>query len=185
MDKIIILFVLTFIVCQVKGMNLFKPDRIPRIDLGEVDLSDSLNCENQLKKHRYECDDNYREKVIKKLIIHGMDERSESVKREVCCGIWSAKACVIKAAMDTPDCDPDVANRYQALPTDPHIKEEVLDMCSEYGENTPICSQPKNYSIGFWFISLLIFLFLLILLIIALFYSLFLLLLFFLLKALF
>jgi hypothetical protein len=165
MYKIIILFLLIFIGYQVKGLNLFKPDLIPRIDLGEVDLSDSPNCENQLKKHRYECETNYREEVYKTLIKHGMNERSESVKREVCCGVWSAKDCVIKAAMDIPDCGPEVAKRYRALPTDPHIKEEVLDMCSEYGENTPICSQPKSYSSGFWFIALLIFL-----LIIVLFY---------------
>jgi hypothetical protein len=158
MDQKINLFLFCFIVYQVKGLNLFKLDRIPRIDLGEVDLSDSPNCENQLKKHRYECEANYREKVNKTLIKHGMNERSESVKREVCCGIWSAKACVIKAAMDTPDCGPDVAKLYRALPTDSHIKEEVADMCSEYSENTFICSQPKSYSTGFWFIVLLIFL---------------------------
>ncbi len=165
MDQKINLLLFCFIVCQVKGLNLFKPDRIPRIDLGEVDLSDSPNCENQLKEYRYECEANYIEEVFKTLTEHEMNERSESVKRKVCCGIWSAKACVIKAAMDIPDCGPEVAKRYRALPTDPHIKEEVLDTCSEYGENTPICSQPKSYSSGFWFIALLIFL-----LIIALFY---------------
>jgi hypothetical protein len=34
-------------------INLFKPHLIPRIDLGEFDLSDSPKCENQLKRHRY------------------------------------------------------------------------------------------------------------------------------------
>jgi hypothetical protein len=65
---------------------------------------------------------------------------------------------VIKAAMNEQECGPEVAKRYRVLPTDPHIKEEVTDMCSEYGENTPICSQPKTHSSGFWFMALLIFL---------------------------
>ncbi len=34
-----------------------------------------------------------------------------------------------------------VLKQYRALPTDPHTKEEILDMCSEHGENTSICSQ--------------------------------------------
>jgi hypothetical protein len=75
-----------------------------------------------------------------------MYEKSESVKREACCWKWSAKACVIKAVMNEPECGPEVAKRYRALPTDPHIKEEVADMCSEYSENTSICSESKTYS---------------------------------------
>jgi hypothetical protein len=47
--------------------------------------------------------------------------------------------------MNIPDCGPEVAKRYKALSTDPHIKEEVANMCSEYGENIPICSQPKRF----------------------------------------
>jgi hypothetical protein len=78
-----------------------------------------------------------------------MYEKSESVKREDCCGIWPAKTCVIKATMNEPECGPEVAKRYRALPTDPYIKEEVANMCSEYGENTSICSQPKLISLSF------------------------------------
>jgi hypothetical protein len=165
MNKKLILFLICLIAYQVQGLNLSKSERIPRIDLGEVDLSDSPNCENQLKIHRYECEANYDKAVVEELVRHQMYEGSESVKREVCCGIWRAKDCVIKAAMDTTECGPEVAKRYQALPTDPHISEEVADMCSEYGENTPICSQPKTYSSGIWLMALLIFF-----LMIALFY---------------
>ncbi len=48
--------------------------------------------------------------------------------------------------MNEPECGPEVAKRYRALPTDPHIKEEVTDMWSKYSESTSICSQPKTYS---------------------------------------
>ncbi len=47
-----------------QGLNLFKPERIPRIDFGEFDLSDRPNCENQLKKYRYKCETNYRKAVV-------------------------------------------------------------------------------------------------------------------------
>jgi hypothetical protein len=60
--------------------------------------------------------------------------------------------------MNEPECGPEVAKRYRALPTDPHIKEEVTDMWSKYSESTSICSQPKTYSsvfliYGFTYIS--------------------------------
>jgi hypothetical protein len=50
------------------------------------------------------------------------------------------KACVAKAAEGVQECGTKVAKRYEIMPNDRAIKEEVLDKCSEYGENTPICN---------------------------------------------
>ncbi len=64
MKKKLILFLICLIVYQEKSLNLFKPEHIPRINLDYVDLLDRPNIENHLKKHRYECEANYREAVV-------------------------------------------------------------------------------------------------------------------------
>jgi hypothetical protein len=160
---------LKIIISQVQGLKFSDSVRIPRIDLGEVDLSDTPDCENQLKKHRYECEANYRKAVMKELVRHQMYERSESVKLEVCCGVWRAKACVIKAANDIPECDDEVVKRYRVLPTDPHIEEEVADMCSEYSEDSVICSQPESFTSCIFILALILLLLLVIVYFICLF----------------
>jgi hypothetical protein len=169
MNTMIGIIFLKFIISQVQGLKFSNSVRIPRIDLGEVDLSDTPNCENQLKKHRYECEANYRKAVIEELVRHQMYERSESVKLEVCCGIWRAKACVIKAANEIPECGDEVVKRYHVLPTDPHIEEEVADMCSEYREDSVICSQPESFTSGIFILALILLLLLIIVYFICLF----------------
>jgi hypothetical protein len=123
---------------------------IPLIDLGEVFVNDVDNCEHQLRPLRLICEAQYRKSVNATIHRHNMDTSTESVRRAVCCGVWRARDCVANAAINIKDCGHNVAKRYQSMPSLPYIKEEVADMCSEYDENAPICSNASLLHISFW-----------------------------------
>ncbi|XP_054162231.1 uncharacterized protein LOC128960186 [Oppia nitens] len=110
------------------------------LDLGEVDLWDNPTCESALRPLRYRCERTYKQTVNTTLHMHRMDVSTESVKRAVCCGGWLTKQCVTRAANSISVCGDKVAKLYGQLPSEAHIKHDVLDKCSEYQENSLICN---------------------------------------------
>ena len=112
---------------------------IPVLNLGEVDLWDSPKCETALRPYRYRCERLYRQAVNRTLHMYRMDVSTESVKRAVCCGGWEVKHCVRRAAEQIEYCGHRVASLYAQLPNENHVKTDVLDKCSEYGEYSAIC----------------------------------------------
>jgi len=141
--------VLVHIIALLYSANLLisykiSENYIPLIDLGEVDLKNIPGCDRLLKPKRIQCEANYRDLVNKTKQNYGMDITTESVKRAVCCGAWKAKDCVMKAAIDLNECGLKVAKMYENLPIDGIRRKEVLDDCSEYGENATICEDIKN-----------------------------------------
>ena len=78
-----------------------------------------------------------------------VERNAEYIKQASCCGIWQARNCLIDAInadlnyarkVDERICPSNLVQRFRQLPTDPAIKEDVLDYCSEYGDGSRICS---------------------------------------------
>jgi hypothetical protein len=90
-----------------------------------------------------------------------MDINTESFRKAVCCDSWQLKACVAKAAEDIPECGSEVAKRFVIMTNDKVVMKEVLDNCSEYGENPPICdfdNKPATNLFNSVILSVIIFL---------------------------
>jgi hypothetical protein len=112
---------------------------IPLIDLGEVDLKDVSDCDQHLRTMKDKCENYYIRAVNETKFRYWMDINTESFRKAVCCGIWRMNTCVAKAAEGIQEWETEVAKRYEVIPNDRGIKEEVLNKCSEYKENTLIC----------------------------------------------
>jgi hypothetical protein len=139
MYKLLIFSIIFLYSVNTSTFAKFPLTYIPLIDLGEVDLKDVPDCDQHLKPVKDKCENYYVRAVNETKFRLRMDINTESFRKAVCCGIWRMKACVAKAAEGIQECGTQVAKRYEIMPNDRAIKEEVLDKCSEYGENTPIC----------------------------------------------
>jgi hypothetical protein len=123
---------------------------LPKIYLGEVHLDQLPNCDQQLRPLRHNCELQYVKSVNETLRKHKWDITTESVRRATCCGIWRARDCVANAAISISECGEHVAKLYRELPTNPEVREEVADMCSEYDESAPICSNSSIFYASVW-----------------------------------
>lgn len=125
------------------------PDYQPLIELGHVDLSEYAECEEKMSDHLTTCQEKYHEKVRNKINEMNGNMRTESVKRSICCGAWSAKKCVADASERIDQCPVNITEQYRALPSDIKVKDHVFDKCSEYQEGSAICYEDGHHS--HWF----------------------------------
>jgi len=129
--------------------------------LYKVDISDIPQCGALLLVYERECEADYHKSVAKFQKSDGINEESESVTREVCCGAWIVKACVIAKLAAIQECN-EAVNIYHLLPIDEHIRAEVEKKCSKYSENNPVCTDTKQEtSFVFWGIVITVVIFLL------------------------
>ncbi len=134
---------------------------IPLIDFSNVYLRDLLDCDQHLRPMRDQCEYYYIKAVNETKLRHRMDINTESFRKAVCCDSWQLKACVAKAAEDIPECGSEVAKRFVIMTNDKVVMKEVLDNCSEYGENPPICdfdNKPATNLFNSVILSVIIFL---------------------------
>jgi hypothetical protein len=152
MKIIIILFIIDLV--RVHSLYIFNNELIPGLGLGDVNISDFFNCDNLLREQRDKCEDNYRQSVTHAMKKYNFNASLMYVKREVCCGFWKQKSCIIKAALKIWECGERAAKRYQLFSENPRVKQELSEKCSDYAENSEMCNIPTFPA----FIWLLIFL---------------------------
>jgi hypothetical protein len=151
--KIIITLVIIALV-RVHSLYIFNSELIPGLGLGDVNISDIFNCDNLLREQRDKCGDNYRQSVTHAMRKYNFNASLIYVKREVCCGFWKYRSCIIKAALNIWECGERAAKRYQLFSENPRIKQELLEKCSGYAQSSEMCNIP-TFSAFIW---LLIFL---------------------------
>ncbi|KAH9517739.1 hypothetical protein DERF_008378 [Dermatophagoides farinae] len=109
------------------------------INIGSVEINDP-KCDKAITPYLQECKDIYHEKITNVALEFG-----KSVKKTSCCGIWEAKQCAIDAANKLDECGHNISALYASLPSDPKIRDDVFDKCSEYREHSAIC-RPQSSS---------------------------------------
>jgi hypothetical protein len=143
-------------------LNKFPFSYIPLYNLTDVDLKNFSDCEQLLKPLRDKCENHYIKALDETKFRHQMDFNKESSRRAIFCDIWRLKTCVAKAAEGIQECGPEVAKRYQIMPNDKAIEDELLGKCSENAENSSIknfaVKQATNLFVSF-IITLIVFLF--------------------------
>ena len=136
---------------------------MPLLRLGGVALPRS--CEFAIAPKLHQCHIDYVETVRKQYVDAKCYDGSESVKRVMCCALWTAKQYMIDASRSTSECSVNVTSLYSELPTNDE-RDHLLDQCSEYGEGVAACDpiDPLNRSgtfLGTFIITLFVFLFVL------------------------
>ncbi|XP_046920597.2 uncharacterized protein LOC124500557 [Dermatophagoides farinae] len=114
------------------------------INIGSVEINDP-KCDKAITPYLQECKDIYHEKITNVALEFGSNFQTESVKKTSCCGIWEAKQCAIDAANKLNECGHNISALYASLPSDPKIRDDVFDKCSEYREHSAIC-RPQSSS---------------------------------------
>ena len=133
-----IVFLLTSLII-IQQIDSRESVYIPQLDIGSVE-DEPLNCSEQLSPYKIKCQNQYKELVWETIQNHNYDLSTESVRRSVCCGVWRARNCVAKSALEISSCGPLIAQELMSLPNDIEIRQEILDMCTEYDDEAPSCS---------------------------------------------
>ncbi|KAH9421130.1 hypothetical protein DERP_010069 [Dermatophagoides pteronyssinus] len=121
-----------------KPIQPTEPSFGAEINIGSVEINDS-KCDKAITPYLQECKDIYHEKLTNVALEFGNNFQTESVKKISCCGVWEAKQCAINAANKLKECGHNISSLYESLPSDPMIRADVFDRCSEYRENSAIC----------------------------------------------
>ena len=134
----------------------------PEIHLGEVDLSSNPRCEAKMQPYLNRCTNEYRYNVQKAMERANNNESSELVRRVTCCGIWTAKYCMSRAARSQPECDIKEARAFEKLPIDSDAIAVMNRQCRGLYHTSRQCSAAVsvNYiSSEILFLSLLFYVF--------------------------
>uniref|UniRef100_A0A834VFD6 Uncharacterized protein n=1 Tax=Sarcoptes scabiei TaxID=52283 RepID=A0A834VFD6_SARSC len=117
------------------------------VDLGSVEIADR-DCDLIITPFLQKCKEQYHTKILNAALQTGWNFRTESVRRASCCGIWQAKQCAIDSSRSIESCSNNITTLYERLPSDPSVRIEVFDQCSEYRENSAIC---QDEPVATWF----------------------------------
>jgi hypothetical protein len=132
-----------------------KSKSIPVLDSNF--LEDMPECVQQLRETITQCETKHR--ILDHYVL---DLRDEKTRRKICCNEWLTIECIMKEAIDIPECGQKAVKRLLKTPIIPFEEEIYENLCNniDYKEMCNSKTNPiYNYEPTIWIAIISIFIF--------------------------
>jgi hypothetical protein len=102
-------------------------------------LEDMPECVQQLRETITQCETKYR--ISDHYVIDLKDERT---RRKICCNEWLTIECIMKKAIDIPECGQRAVKRLLKTPIIPFEEEIYANLCNQYIDYKDMCNSKTN-----------------------------------------